>query len=96
MGLTDAVRTWQVDGFVILPGFIPAHALRAAVGELGRLFPSAEGFHDGTDPRAERFIGDEFAGIDILPISRRCLVRVGVRDRVFRPHRMRLPGREAA
>jgi hypothetical protein len=33
------------------------------------LFPSADGFHDGTYPRHERFIGDEFAGIDTFPFA---------------------------
>ncbi|MFC4907391.1 hypothetical protein [Actinomadura gamaensis] len=39
------------------------------MSELGLLFPSAEGFHDGTDPRRGRFIGDEFAGIDTFPFA---------------------------
>jgi hypothetical protein len=67
--LHEAARIWRTDGFVILPGFIPADELRPAVGELNLLFPSAEGFHDGTDPRRERFIGDEFAGIDTFPFA---------------------------
>lgn len=33
------------------------------------MFPTAEGFHDGTDPRRDRFIGDEFAGIDTFPFA---------------------------
>jgi hypothetical protein len=33
------------------------------------LFPSSAGFHDGTDPRAARFIGDEFAGVDTFPFA---------------------------
>ena len=64
MDLKDAAQAWQTDGFVILPGFLPAEELTSAVGELDLLFPSADGFHDGTDPRRERFTGDEFAGID--------------------------------
>lgn len=69
MDLKDAVRAWDTHGFVILPGFLPAAELRSAVGELDLLFPSPEGFHDGTDPRRERFIGDEFAGIDTFPFA---------------------------
>jgi hypothetical protein len=69
MDLDDAARAWWADGFVILPGFLPADELASAVGELGLLFPSAAGFHDGTDPRRERFIGDEFAGIDTFPFA---------------------------
>jgi hypothetical protein len=64
MDLDDAAHVWRTDGFVILPGFVPADELKPAVGELDRMFPSAEGFHDGADPRRERFMGDEFAGID--------------------------------
>jgi hypothetical protein len=53
-GFESAARDWQADGFVILPGFIPVEELEAAVSELGLLFPSAEGFHEGTDPRRGR------------------------------------------
>ncbi|TDC11854.1 hypothetical protein E1284_26520 [Actinomadura bangladeshensis] len=69
MDLESTVRDWRADGFVILPGFIPAEELTAAGSELGLLFPSAEGFHDGTDSRRGRFIGDEFAGIDTFPFA---------------------------
>jgi hypothetical protein len=69
MDLNSAARAWQSDGFVILPGFLPAHEIGPAVRELNLLFPSADGFHDGTDPRRERFIGDEFAGIDTFPFA---------------------------
>jgi len=69
MDLSDAALAWRTDGFVILPGLIPVDELKPAVGELDLLFPSAEGFHDGTDPRRERFIGDEFAGIDTFPFG---------------------------
>ncbi|MEV4539641.1 phytanoyl-CoA dioxygenase family protein [Asanoa sp. NPDC049518] len=69
MDLAEAARTWQSDGFVILPGFLPPAELAPAVRELDLLFPSADGFHDGTDPRRERFVGDEFAGIDSFPFA---------------------------
>jgi hypothetical protein len=69
MDLKDAARAWQTDGFVILPGFLPAAELTSAVRDLDLLFPSADGFHDGTDPRRERFLGDEFAGIDTFPFA---------------------------
>ena len=65
----DAAHALRSHGFVILPEFIPAGELRSAVDELGLMFPSPEGFHDGTDPRRERFIGDEFAGIDTFPFA---------------------------
>jgi hypothetical protein len=68
MDLTDAARAWTADGFVILPAFIPVGELKPAVNDIG-LLPSAEGFHDGTDPRRQRFLGDEFAGIDTFPFT---------------------------
>lgn len=67
--LDDAVHAWHEDGFVILPGFIPEDELKPALGELELMFPSAEGFHDGSDPRRDRFVGDEFAGIDGFPFA---------------------------
>jgi hypothetical protein len=69
MDIDEVVRGWQADGFVILPGFIPADELKPAVDELHLLFPSGAGFHDGTDPRRERFVGDEFAGIETFPFA---------------------------
>lgn len=67
--LDDSVRAWRADGFVILSGFLDAGDVRPAAGELDLMFPSADGFHDGTDPRRERFLGDEFAGIDTFPFA---------------------------
>jgi hypothetical protein len=69
MDLTEAAQAWNEDGFVVLPGFIAAEDLKPAVDELSLMFPSADGFHDGTDPRRERFLGDEFAGIDEFPFA---------------------------
>jgi hypothetical protein len=69
MDVEDATKAWQSDGFVVLPGFLPAEELTSAVQELDLLFPSAAGFHDGTDPRRARFVGDEFAGIDAFPFA---------------------------
>jgi hypothetical protein len=69
MELQGAVRSWQTDGFAMLPAFISADELKPATSELELLFPSADGFHDGTDPRRERFLGDEFAGIDTFPFA---------------------------
>jgi hypothetical protein len=68
---------------VILPGFLPGPELRSAVGELHLLFPSAEGFHDGTDQRRERFIGDEFAGIDTFPFAGPEVSLLAVQPRVL-------------
>jgi hypothetical protein len=83
MDLKDAARAWQTDGFVILPGFLPAAELTSAVRELDLLFPSAERFHDGTDPRIERFIGDEFAGIDTFPFASTEISLVAVNERIL-------------
>ncbi|MGN9911224.1 phytanoyl-CoA dioxygenase family protein [Phytohabitans sp. LJ34] len=83
MDLADAAKAWQDDGFVILPGFVPAGELAAAVGELDLLFPSAEGFHDGTDPRRERFLGDEFAGIDTFPFASTEVSLLAVHHRIL-------------
>lgn len=79
----DAAQAWQTDGFVILPGFLPAAELDAAVSELDLLFPSADGFHDGTDPRRERFIGDEFAGIDTFPFASTEISLLAVHHRIL-------------
>jgi len=62
--LSDAAKTWQTDGFVILSGHLPPKELSPALDELHLCFPSSHGFHDGSDPRRDRFAGDEFAGID--------------------------------
>jgi Phytanoyl-CoA dioxygenase (PhyH) len=83
MDLEDVALAWQTDGFVILPGFLPADELTSAVGELDLLFPSAEGFHDGTDPRRERFIGDEFAGIDTFPFASTEISLLAVNHRIL-------------
>jgi hypothetical protein len=83
MDLREAALAWQTDGFVILPGFIPGDELEPVTGELDLLFPSAEGFHDGTDPRRERFIGDEFAGIDTFPFAGTELSLLAVNHRVL-------------
>jgi hypothetical protein len=78
----DAARTaWLDDGFVVLPGYLPATDLQPAVDELGLLFPSADDFHDGADPdRNARFVGDEFDGIDGFPFASPALNRVPVCD----------------
>jgi Phytanoyl-CoA dioxygenase (PhyH) len=82
MGQDGIAQEWQTHGFVILPGFIPPGELRPALGELATVFPSADGFHDGTDPRASRFTGDEFAGIDSFPFSSVELSLLAVSERL--------------
>lgn len=69
MDLTRIAQDWRQRGFAILPGYLPGEVLRPALAELELMFPTAAGFHDGTDPRRERFLGDEFAGIDGFPFT---------------------------
>lgn len=83
MDLIDATKVWQADGFVVLPGFLPTEELTSAVPELDLMFPSAAGFHDGTDPRRERFIGDEFAGIDTFPFAATQISLLAVNPRIL-------------
>ena len=81
MDLHEARRTWLDDGYVVLPAYLPAGELDAAVAGLGEMFPSADDFHDGVDPdRNARFIGDEFDGIDGFPFRSLALNRVPVSD----------------
>lgn len=67
--MDDVVERWRTEGFVVLPGFLTADDLAPALGELDQMFPSAEGFHDGTDPRRGRYTEDEFDGIDGFPFA---------------------------
>ncbi|WFE41989.1 phytanoyl-CoA dioxygenase family protein [Micromonospora sp. WMMD998] len=79
----DTVRDeWQRNGFVVLPGYLPASDLAPALGELESMFPSPDGFHDGTDPRRERYLRDEFDGIDELPFASVELSLLAVSDRL--------------
>jgi hypothetical protein len=82
--LNDAGQAWRTHGFVVLPGFIPADELAPAASELGQLFPSPDGFHDGSDARCERFLGDEFAGIDAFPFASVELSLLAVHPRLSR------------
>jgi hypothetical protein len=65
----EVAKVWRSQGFVILPAFLSAGELAPALAELGLLFPTPEGFHDGTDPRRSRFVEDEFDGIDSFPFA---------------------------
>jgi hypothetical protein len=90
--LDAAAQAWLSHGFVILPGYIPARELRPAVSYLGLLFPSADGFHDRTDPRYSRYLGDEFAGIDRFPFASAEISLLAVHDRLLDLARALLPG----
>jgi hypothetical protein len=77
------VDTWRSDGFVILPGYLSAEDLAPALGELESMFPTPEGFHDGTDSRRARYVHDEFDGIDVFPFASTELSLLAVHPRVI-------------
>lgn len=83
MDLDSAAHEWQARGFVILPGFVPATELRRVLDELSAMYPTAEGFHGGTDGRRDRFTVDEWAGIDSFPFRSTELSLLAVSDRVI-------------
>ncbi len=83
MTASEPTVAWQADGFVVLPGFLPAGELAPAVAELGVMFPSADGFHARTDPRHTRYRGDEFAGIDSFPFASAEISLLAVHDRLI-------------
>jgi len=80
--LDSAAQAWQMHGFVILPGFVPAAELKPALEELPSMYPTAEGFHGGSDERRDRFTADEWAGIDSFPFRSTELSLLAVSDRV--------------
>jgi hypothetical protein len=80
--LNSAAQHWQTHGFVILPGFVPAGELKPALDELPAMYPTADGFHDGTDERRNRFTVDEWAGIDSFPFGSTELSLLAVSDRI--------------
>jgi hypothetical protein len=69
-------------GSWFLPEFVPAAELKPALEELPDLYPTAEGFHDGTDWRRDRFTVDEWAGIDSFPFRSAELSLLAAGDRV--------------
>lgn len=83
MDLDGAARQWQAHGFVILPGFVPAAELKPALDELPAMYPTAEGFHGGSDERRDRFTSDEWAGIDSFPFRSAELSLLAVSDRLI-------------
>ena len=82
MDLGGAAREWQTHGFVILPGLVPAAEMRPALAELPAMYPTAEGFHDGTDEQRAKFSADEWAGIDSFPFQSAELSLLAVSDRL--------------
>jgi hypothetical protein len=80
--LGSAVKEWQTHGFVILPGFVPAAELKPALDGLPAMYPTAAGFHEGTDERRDRFTVDEWSGISSFPFLNTELSLLAVSDRV--------------
>jgi hypothetical protein len=78
----DVEQAWRTDGFVILPAYLSADDLAPALDGLSACFPTAAGFHDGSDPRRQRFLDDEFDGIDTFPFGSVQLSRLAVHDRI--------------
>jgi hypothetical protein len=78
----EIVATWRTDGFVMLPGHLSSGDLASALAELERMFPTPEGFHDGTDPRRQRFVVDEFDGIDAFPFASPAMSLLAVHPRI--------------
>ncbi|MHA6617469.1 phytanoyl-CoA dioxygenase family protein [Pseudonocardia sp. DLS-67] len=83
MLLSDVKRAWRTDGFAVVPGYLSADELTPALDELGRCFPTAAGFHEGSDPRRARFLDDEFNGIDTFPFASRRLSHLAVHARII-------------
>jgi hypothetical protein len=75
--------TWRTDGFVILPSYLSSDDLAPALGDLETMFPTPDGFHDGTDPRRERYVRDEFDGIDGFPFASTELSLLAVHPRII-------------
>jgi hypothetical protein len=66
---TAPAMRWREDGFVVLRGHLSADELQPAILELGSMFPTVDGFHDGTDERRTTFTEDEFSGIRSFPFD---------------------------
>ena len=81
MDLAAVAETWDADGFVVLPEYLPADDVHAAMRDLPLLFPTGDDFHDAVDPtRNARFADDEFNGIDSFPFAGGALNRLVVCD----------------
>lgn len=78
----SVVATWRTQGFVILPGFLSESDLAPALAELPTMFPTPGGFHDDTDPRRSRYVGDEFEGIDQFPFASAAFSLLAVHPRL--------------
>ncbi len=83
MDLTPAVRAWREDGFAIIPSYVPAEELVDGVAGLGRLYPTADEFHDGHNPNRNNRFADEFGGIDDFPFLSAALSLLAVHPRLI-------------
>lgn len=83
MQFDDAARAWRDDGFAILLGYLSMEDLAPALDELELCFPSAAGFHSKSDPRHERFVRDEFDGIDTFPFASTQLSLLAVHPKIL-------------
>jgi hypothetical protein len=83
MRLTDATQAWHSEGFVFLPTYLSTDDLAPALDELDLCFPTAAGFHEGTDPRRQRFLDEEFNGIDTFPFAGVQLSLLAVHPRIL-------------
>jgi hypothetical protein len=82
MQLADAKQAWRTDGFAMVPGYLSAADLAPVLDELSLCFPTAAGFHEGSDPRRQRFLDDEFNGIDTFPFASSQLSLLAVHARI--------------
>jgi hypothetical protein len=82
MDLEAISQEWHQHGFAIIPGYLRPDELAPALSELDDMFPSAAGFHDGTDPRRDRFLEDEFDGIDHFPFASAEMSLLAVNERL--------------
>jgi ectoine hydroxylase-related dioxygenase (phytanoyl-CoA dioxygenase family) len=82
MRFSDVRQAWGTDGFAIVPGYLSADDLAPVLDELSMCFPTATGFHEGSDPRRQRFLDDEFNGIDTFPFASLQLSLLAVHARI--------------
>ena len=71
----EAARSWQVDGFALVPGLVPVDEIDAAASDLAVLYGTntfddynrAAGFGDG-DPAGKQFRASQFDGMRGFPM----------------------------
>jgi hypothetical protein len=79
----DGKRSFDEEGFVILPRYLSEADLEGAIDSLPAEFPTADEFHEDANPsRNERF-RDEFGGITNFPFGSTALSLVAVHERLI-------------